>query len=413
MNQSDFMNNDLELFDTDLNDEDLYQAVNTIVTTETEPSVQQSEQNTGRFVPHQELDEFLQQQQNLNTKRKTTNDVKLFNSYLSTQNESRYPELIPPSGLSDYISGFLLSVRRKDGSEYEPTTLRSFVSSINRHLITNGYKFSLMTDVQFRRCRDVLAAKQKQLKSIGKGNKPMAADEISDDDLSVMYEKKVLGPDNPSSLIYTMWMVCTLHFGMRTGKETHDLRWGDIQLKSDDDGNEYLIYSQERQTKTRTGSNPKDVRKKKPRAYAVPELPARDPVALYKKFRSLRPVEMLDPDSPFFLSINYNYKIGHPWYKKMPMGINKLYQIMNDLKDGSGLQTDKRLTPYRYKLFLDNLHSILVFSSCGQLLSLHIVSNSYYPIKALSCNPLFKASITLEISYRYVAFSTIGLLLGE
>ena len=87
---------------------------------------------------------------------------------------------------------------------------------------------------------------------------------------------------------------------MRTGKETHDLKWGDIDLRSDEDGAEYIIYTQERQTKTRTGSNPRDVWQTKPRAYAVPEDPARDPVAVYKKYRSVRPVEMLDPDSPFF-----------------------------------------------------------------------------------------------------------------
>ena len=72
-----------------------------------------------------------------------------------------------------------------------------------------------------------------------------------------------------------------------------------------------------------------------------------DPVALYKKFRSLRPLEMLEPDNPLFLSINHNYKNVHG--TKKPMGINKLYQIMNDLKAGAGLKkSDKRLTAHRY-----------------------------------------------------------------
>ena len=96
---------------------------------------------------------------------------------------------------------------------------------------------------------------------MGKGTKPMADDEIADQDLNVMYEKQVLGLATPSSLIYRMWMICTLHFSMRTGKETHDLRWGNIELRSDDDGAEYLVYTEKRQTKTCTGSNPRDVRK--------------------------------------------------------------------------------------------------------------------------------------------------------
>ena len=63
------------------------------------------------------------------------------------QNELPFPEFIPPSELSDYISGFLLAVRRKDGSQYEPTTLRSFLSSINRHLISKQCEVSVITDV--------------------------------------------------------------------------------------------------------------------------------------------------------------------------------------------------------------------------------------------------------------------------
>ena len=274
--------------------------------------------------------------------------MKLFQSYLEPQNESRFPLIIPPQQLGEYISSFLLAVLRKDGDEFEPTTIRSFFSSIIRYLLMNGYKFSPMTDVQFCQCHDILAAKSKQLKSIGKGNKPNAADEISDQDLNTMYEKQVLGISSPSLIIYTMWLICTLQFGTRTGKETHDLKWGDIDLRSDEDGAEYIIYTQERQTKTRTGSNPRDACQTKPRAYAVPKDQARDPVAVYRKYRSVSQVEMLDPDSSFFLSINYAKKTGKAWYKRKPMGINNLYSIMNDIKAGASLQTsDKRLTPYK------------------------------------------------------------------
>ena len=187
MEQNDFMNEDFELFDTDLGDKDLYEAVEAILaqnpTESTNPDApdnsvdpstssenvhfNQVPMNPSRFVSHEPLDKFLEQQQNTNTKRKTTNDIKLFQSYLASQDETRLPVLIPPAELSTYISGFLLSVRRKYGEEFEPTTLRSFFSSINRHLTQNGYKFPIVTDIQFRQCRDVLSAKSKQLKSLG------------------------------------------------------------------------------------------------------------------------------------------------------------------------------------------------------------------------------------------------------
>ena len=46
------------------------------------------------------------------------------------------------------------------------------------------------------------------------------------------------------------------------------MKWGDVELKTTADGLEYLEYN-ERQTKTRTGSQPKDTRTVKPKMFAV------------------------------------------------------------------------------------------------------------------------------------------------
>lgn len=119
----------------------------------------------------------------------------------------------------------------------------------------------------------MLAAKQKQLKSMGKGNTPMAADEISDNDQNAIYETKDLSPSSPSSLIHSikmMWMMCTLQFGMHTGKDTHDIRWADVESKTC----WWLLRIPCVHTGTANkdpGSNPRDIRKKS-RAYAVPKV---------------------------------------------------------------------------------------------------------------------------------------------
>ena len=42
--------------------------------------------------------------------------------------------------------------------------------------------------------------------------------------------------------------------------------WGDVQLCQSTNGEEFLEYS-ERQTKTRTGENPRDVRQIKPKMF--------------------------------------------------------------------------------------------------------------------------------------------------
>ncbi|KAL3882066.1 hypothetical protein ACJMK2_028441 [Sinanodonta woodiana] len=152
-----------------------------------------------------------------------------------------------------------------------------------------------------------------------------------------MYEAKTLGADNPTALLHSMWLICSMHLGTWTGKETHSLQWGDISLQLDDSNQEYILYNTERQTKIRTGVNERNIRLAKPRAYAIPDIPQKDPVGLYKLYKNKRPADMNGPESPFFSQ-----------YKKTPMGINKLYGIMKKMMTDTGLPpTDKRIIPYR------------------------------------------------------------------
>ena len=77
------------------------------------------------------------------------------------------------------------------------------------------------------------------------------------------------------------------------------MTWGDVQLHMEADGTEYLEYP-ERQTKTRTGAESRNVRAVKPKAFAAPNGPAeRDPVAVYKIYFEKRPDTVNKPDAPY------------------------------------------------------------------------------------------------------------------
>ena len=57
---------------------------------------------------------------------------------------------------------------------------------------------------------------------------------------------------------------------------------------------------------------------------------------------------MMEPESPFFLSVaNQMPKPGQAWFKKQPIGINKLYGIMKEMKSDAGIELERRITPYR------------------------------------------------------------------
>ena len=82
--------------------------------------------------------------------------------------------------------------------------------------------------------RATLAARRKQLRSMGKGQKPNTSSSLSDGDEEQLFVTNRLGDSDPKTLIRTVWYFLTLHFGMRGRDEHHKLRYGDLQLKTDE-----------------------------------------------------------------------------------------------------------------------------------------------------------------------------------
>ena len=135
-----------------------------------------------RFVDVGSVDNFIAEQENKATLQKTQRDVKLLQTFLGTRNELRKVEEIPALELNEYICEFIISVRTKDGKDYEPSSLRSLLASFERHLKKNSYSASIMNDLVFEKTRKVLLSKQKELKKKGKGNRPNASIAVTVED---------------------------------------------------------------------------------------------------------------------------------------------------------------------------------------------------------------------------------------
>ena len=79
----------------------------------------------------EKVKEFSESFDNENTKKKTLYDLKLFKEFLDTCDEKREIEDIAPVELQEIIKKFVLAVRKKNGEEYEPSSIRAFIQSIN------------------------------------------------------------------------------------------------------------------------------------------------------------------------------------------------------------------------------------------------------------------------------------------
>ena len=201
------------------------------------------------------MEQFIEDQENENTRKKTQQNVALLEEFLTLRNESRLIEEIAPKELNAHIAEFIITVRKKDGNEdYEPSSLRSLMASFERYVKKN-FGFSIMKDAEFEQARKALQSKQKDLKQKGKGDKPNASVALTKEEIKLLYDKELLGTSTPEALLNTIWFNNMIHFGLRGCKEHGNMCWGDVQLRQTTNREEFLEYS-ERQTKTRTGENP-------------------------------------------------------------------------------------------------------------------------------------------------------------
>lgn len=286
-----------------------------------------------------------QQQKNINTARKTTSDIQTLQNFLSEMNENRKVEDIPHTELDTLLSKFLLVVKRKDGNEYEPHTLRCMVGSIDRYLKEHNYMHTIVygNSKDFPLTKQSLNAKIKFLKKIAESNPPIRQEALTDDDIENLFKSGTLSMDNPTSLLNLVFFNNGIHFALRT-KEQYNLMWGDIKMKMDPRGNQYLEYTDRQMEMV---ENRKNVRQVKPRMYATPHAPDRDPVTAYLKYRSFRPGAMMAPDAPFYLAPNVNYNPAFSeWFRSTKIGIQKIRAMMTTMKIRASLPESKKKVGY-------------------------------------------------------------------
>ena len=101
------------------------------------------------------MEQFIEDQENENTRKKTKQNVALLKEFLTLRKESRLIEEIPPKELN---AEFIITVRKKDSNEdYEPSSLLSLMASFERYSVRKkNYGFSIMKDAEFEQPRKAI-----------------------------------------------------------------------------------------------------------------------------------------------------------------------------------------------------------------------------------------------------------------
>jgi len=110
-----------------------------------------------------DVDNFIVQNENKKTLSKTLSDVNKFKRFLMSKAEGKEIHHIEPTLLDEYLATFLLSLKKSNGTDFEPSSLRGIIASVDRYLKRHRYGCSVMTGTgaQFALTRDTYNAKKK------------------------------------------------------------------------------------------------------------------------------------------------------------------------------------------------------------------------------------------------------------
>lgn len=290
--------------------------------------------------------------ENKNTQRKTDTDIRIFITYLRSINEFRAPELIPPNHLDGYLSAFFSVVKKHDGNEYEPASLRGMLCSVERYLKLKNYPQSVTRDSAFTNTRNALKFKQQKLRELGKGSKkqPEPFGRLTLDKVNHLFGAREMGPYTPMSVVNTLCFLFIVHFRLRKAIDHKNLIWGDIKLKTDPSGRKFLIYEPV-DVQNSIAHSKYDHHGNRLCIWEQPEVKERDPIAIYNLYWEKRPQNMRYDNSPFYLGITSMQPSPlQAWYRTCAMGVNKLSDLVRMIRDITGLPRATMNGPTEYIL---------------------------------------------------------------
>ena len=147
--------------------------------------------------------------------------------------------------LSECLKCFYTSARKKDGTYYKNTSMKSIRAAIDRFLRSppNNKPFSIISDAVFTQANKILDAFVKDLRKTGKIAGIVHKKAVSKDQIQRLFESGELGPadsQNPAQLQRTAWLYLTLFFGRRGRENQRQLNPGMLSLRTTPQGVEYF-----------------------------------------------------------------------------------------------------------------------------------------------------------------------------
>ena len=245
-----------------------------------------------------------------------------------------------PQQLSYWLERFVLEIRMKNGSEYNPNSLHHLVCGILRHIRVANLAIDFFKDPDFARFRMTLDSEMKRLRKLGKGSVKKQAEPIKVTEEEELWSRGVLGDHSPQALLNTVFYMNGLFFALRSGDEHRRLRLIPPQITIHDNGDDgrYLLYVEDSSKNHQGGLKQRKVIPKRVKHFANTENPGRCFVRIFELYLSRLPKDA--PNNSFYLKplIKYSQSPEAVWFSKQPIGHNKLNKMMSSICSLGGIK---------------------------------------------------------------------------
>ena len=117
-----------------------------------------------QLLSSEDLKKLSNSAENNNTKKSTQTWINCFEVWAKQRHVNVNLWEYIPSELNNVLSQFYAEMRKQDGSEYEPDSLRVMQAAIHRFLIEKHYTKSILSDIEFSESNKILEGKARLLR---------------------------------------------------------------------------------------------------------------------------------------------------------------------------------------------------------------------------------------------------------
>ena len=235
------------------------------------------------------------------------------------------------------LSRFVREVKKLDGSDYPPNTIRELVIMIQMYLHENSIFWKLLDQPEFLPLRNVVDNTMKERHCAGLGV-CKSSDIITLDHEDKLFNQGVLGHYSAEQLLKTIIYMIGMHCALHGGSEHNNLRqpgcMSQFTFDRDSSGRQRLVYKEDPLQKTNQGGLTCKGTSKIVYIYEA-SCKERCPVFLFKKYVGLLPQTL--SCKKFYLRPR-KIPLPNVWYCDQLYGVNKIKTTVKEICKSGGLE---------------------------------------------------------------------------